>query len=302
MKESHSFSPSRQMGYLFHMGAIIVLLLGSAYSLLKAAEANIGPTFLIALAPILLTILLVPILVYRLYALRNSTYILERDGIRIQWGLRSEIIPMPSILWVRSASELRNRLPLPWIYWPGSVVGVRRFGGSGEVEFFSATTHNLVLIATPGKIYAVSPGGRESFLETFRRLAELGTLSPLASRSTYPRLLLNRVWKDRPARLVMIIGFFLSLALLIWVSLVIPSMTQTFLGFQPNGDPRDTVPPVRLLLLPILNGLIYLGDLLLGMVFYRQSDSHPIAFLLWDGAIVTTLIFFLAVFFILQGS
>jgi hypothetical protein len=299
MKDAIEFSPSRRFGYIFHVGVILLLIGSGAYGLLRASEASIGLTFLIALLPAFIAVFLVPILGYRLYALQNSSYLLGRDGIRLTWGIRSEDVPMSAVLWVRPASELQNRLPLPWFFWPGSVLGVRRFGGAGQVEFMAVTTRNLLLIATPQKIFAITPDSRENFLNTFHRLAELGSLSPITPRSIQPRLLFGRIWGSMAARLLILAGFTLSLILLVWVSLVIPELNQTFLGFQSTGSPREPVPPVRLLLLPIINSLIYMINLLLGVFFFRQDENHPLAYLFWASSIATTLIFLLDIFFIL---
>jgi hypothetical protein len=147
MNQGMNFDPSRRSGYLFHLIGIIILLVTGVFGLLKAASANIGPMFLLALLPVFLALTLVPVLIYHFLALRSASYTVMRDGIILDWGLRSEEIPMPSVLWVRPARELRKGLPLPWVYWPGAVRGVRRFGGSGQIEFMASTTRNLILIS-----------------------------------------------------------------------------------------------------------------------------------------------------------
>ena len=299
--ENIIFHPARRLGFFFHLGAIMILLAAGVYGLYKMAHASLGPAFLLALLPIILAVVLTPTLTYRLYALTSASYTIQRDGIRLQWGLRVEEIPMTSVLWVRPASELLNRLPLPWLYWPGSVVGVRRFPGAGVVEFMAATTRALILVGTPGQIFAISPADRHAFLASFNRLSELGSLTPIAPRTVRPSLWLSRVWAYPAARWLILAGSLLSLALLIWVSIVIPGLDEVNLGFRPDGSPRGPVPTVQLLLLPVLNSLIFLVNLLVGLAYFRQDEKNPLAYLLWGNTVVISALFLLGVFFILKG-
>jgi hypothetical protein len=294
------FYPGRRLGLAFHLGAILVLTGGAVYGLYRASQASIGPIFLLALLPAMLAVVLVPILAYRAYALISSSYILQRDGVFLQWGLRIEEISMTTILWVRPAHELRGHLPLPLIYWPGAVVGIRRLQAAGTIEFMASSSRKLILIATPGHIFAISPDNPEAFLSTFQQLSELGSLSPITARSVKPSLLLGRVWNAPMARYLILAGILLDLALLVWVSLAIPGHESISLGFRPEGVPRDPVPAVQLLLLPVLSSLIYLSDLILGMIFYRQDEHHPLAYLSWANSMIITLIFLAGVFFIIR--
>ncbi len=294
------FSPGRRLGMAFHLGAMLVLVGGAVYGLYRAGQTSIGPIFLLALLPALLAVILVPVLAYRAYALSSSSYILQRDGIFLQWGLRIEEIPMNTILWVRPAHELRSRLPLPWIYWPGAVVGIRRQPAAGTIEYMASSSRGLVFIATTGHIYAISPADPGTFLNTFQHFSELGSLSPIPVRSVRPSLLLGRVWNIPAARYLVLAGMILNLALLVWVSLVIPGRETISLGFQSEGIPRDAVPVIQLLLLPVLSSLIYLSNLVLGLIFYRQDEKNPLAYLSWANSGIISLFFLAAVFFIVR--
>jgi hypothetical protein len=295
------FQPDRRFGQVFHLAAILLFVLIAGWGLWQAAQAIMGPVFLLFQVPFLLALGLVPLLVYRLYALRNSQYTLERDGIRIRWGLRVEEIPMTSVLWVHLASELSAPLPLPRLRWPGAVLGMRHLQGAGNVEFMASNARNLVLISTPVRIFAISPANPESFLHTFDRFTEMGSLTPLEARSVYPTFLLTRVWGSRPAMALLLASLLLSLSLLVWVSLTIPSRLQIYLGFKPDGTFGDPVPPVRLLLLPVINTIFVLIDSILGLFFFRREESQPYSYLLWGMGALTPLLFLTAVFFILQA-
>lgn len=302
MDESFTFQPDRRRGRIFHQVALGAFSLVGMAGLWEAAQANIGPVFLVYLLPALAALGGVPILAYRYYDLLNSYYNLEREGVRLRWGLRLEVIPIEDVLWVRLASELGTALPLPRLHWPGALVGTRTLPGAGEVEFMAAEARGLVVIATPGRGYAISPSDPEGFLLAFQRCMEMGSLFPLQAHSVYPTYLLSRVWRSRLARLQLLVGVGLSLVLLVWVSLAIPGRSQVQLGFSPSGVSGDLAPAVRLLLLPVLNTFFFLSDLLLGLFLFRREESQTYAYLLWGSGALTALLFLLAAGFILSAG
>jgi hypothetical protein len=187
---------------------------------------------------------------------------------------------MSKILWLSRDTQLERPLPLPWLHWPGGVIGVRKVG-TGRVEYMAAHPRNLLVIATPGKMYAISPENPETFLATFQRQAEIGTLHPIAARSVYPTVLVGSVWASRPARGLLLAGLFLFLALLIWTPLAFPA-----------DDPSLTISRTQFFLLPLVNALFFLVNFLLGLFFYRSLQSQPLAYLLWGTSVLTSLLFF----------
>jgi len=300
VSEEVIFQANRRVGLIFHLVIILLLITGAVIGLLQASRASIGPVFLFYLLPGLICAGLVPVFGYFGYALYRSNYVLQRDGIRLNWGLRIEDIPIDTIQWVHSATDLESPLLLPWLHWPGAMVGRRSVQGLGDVEYLASSRASLVLIGTNEKTYAISPEDPSGFLTTYHRLNELGSLKPLTARSIFPTFLLARVWSSRVARIMLLTGLGLSLLLLIWVSMAIPARTQVTLGFDPSGNPRGPIPSVRLLLLPVINTMFFLADTLLGLYFYREVEARPLAFLLWAGGAITPLLFLISVFFILQ--
>lgn len=300
--EEYTFRPPRRSGMLIQIGIILLLVGAGALGLYLASQADIGPVFLVSLLPGFAAVILIPILAYNLYCLRNAQYAIERDGIRLRWGLRVEHIPMSKVKWVMGQSEIAIPLPAPVIRLPGGIVGVRQLHNGPPVEYLASQGRGLVIIGTEERIFAISPEDANGFLYAYQRLTELGSLTPIPARSIFPSFLINRVWGDGPARLIILTSLALSLVLLFWVSLVIPQHAQVHLGFYPDGLPGDLVPAVQLLLLPILNGLIVLVDLIIGFFFYRREETHDLAYLIWGAAAVIPVFFLAGFFFILRAS
>lgn len=308
MSEQFVFTPGRRLGIVFHLGAILVLLIVGVLGLYQAASAGIGPAFLLYLSLPLLTVLVAPLLAYRLYALWTAYYVLERDGIRLRWGLRQENIPMTNVTWVSPASELEKQPPLPLLRWPGAVLGMRHLTnkqnltGSGPIEYMASSGRGLVLVGTRERVFAISPADLNGFSYTFDRLTELGSLTPLQARSVYPTFLIARAWRSRLVRGLLLSSWLLTLGLLVLVSLTIPGRTQVHLGFRPDGAPGDLVPAARLLLLPVLDGLVILTDFFLGLFYFRRQESQHLSYLLWGSGTVVAFLFLVGTYFILRAG
>jgi hypothetical protein len=281
---------------------VLVLILGviGVLGLWLASMTVSGIAFLIYILAALLAISLTPIFIYQTYALQRARYILGRDGISIYWGLRREDIPINLVNWVGSADQNRMKLTKPFFRLPGAVLGVQTQADGKAVEYLAARDSKLVMIVTPERIYAISPADEDEFLQSYRRLSEFGSLTPIQSISDYPTALLARSWADQPARALILTSAILAVGLILWVSLTIPAHPFTALRLNPDGTPLELVPGIRILLLPVMNTFFFIADLLLGWFFYRREDTRSLGYLMWASSVLTSLLFSGAVFFILR--
>lgn len=284
------FIPSRRNGFIFHGVLIALFGGGGGLSFWEALHQETGSNLIFYLILSVLLLAPVPLVVYRLVSLQQASYSLERDGLRIRWGLRAEDIPLPQIEWVRPASDLGFALRLPITATPGAFLGNVTVEGLGAVEFIASDVRTMLLVATPAKVYVISPANPKAFIRSFRRVIELGSLSPMSSFSARPTVFLERVWADRPARILMAAGLALSLVLFFLVFIRIPAMARVSLGFDAARQPMEPGPAESLLLLPVLGGFAYVVDLLFGLFFYRIEPRRPLAYLLWGAGVVTPLL------------
>jgi hypothetical protein len=255
-----------------------------------STRQQIGSDLVFYMILSVLMLLPVPWIGYRIYALAQASYTLERDGLRIRWGLRGEDIPLPQIEWIRPANELGFALRLPWKAAPGAFLGATRVEGLGVVDFIASDQHNMLLVATPNKVYAISPADPKAFMRAFRRIIELGSLSPLPVYSIRASAFMEQVWNDRLARGLLLTGLGLTMLLFIAVALRIPSLPQVSLGFDAERNPLPPGPGESLLLLVVLGAGSYVVDLLAGLFFYRQDENRPVAYLLWITSVVAPLL------------
>ena len=124
--------------------------------------------------------------------------------------------------------------------------------------------------------------------------------SPIPAQSAYPDALVNDAWRDPVGRILVISAVVLELALLIWVTSAIPSKTSISLGFTPTGQPSETGPAARLMLLPVLNTINLIFDILIGLFFFRKTEWKPLAYLIWSSAVISPLLLLAAVYMILR--
>ncbi len=298
MTERYIFHPPRKKGSVFHILIIAASTGFGIWGIWQTANAEVAPQLLIYLTPILLFLLLVPFLIYRFYALHRSQYVLERDGLTLKWGWRTETIPMDQIEWVHRAENLDTPIKLPLIRWPGSVVGRRWFTRGPTIEFLAARGDPLVVIAGDEGYYAISPLKTDAFIDTYHHLTELGSLNPLHSQDTRPTFLITQLWKQRLNLIITLAGLGLVLSLYLWTLFVIANRDDISLGFSPQGTPHQPLPSIRLILLPILYTISYIGNLVIGLFLYRRERNRRLAYFLWGSSVIIGLVFHISMYFI----
>ncbi|MCW5875515.1 MAG: hypothetical protein KIS85_01415 [Anaerolineales bacterium] len=289
------FSPPRRRGVLLYGLGVLLCTAVLAVCLSLAVEQPPGLAVIGLVIGGLLAALPLPILLYRLYGLLQSAYWLGRDGLRLQWGLRQLDLPYSAVVDVARADELAAPLALPAGGWSGVLLGRLEDAELGEVEYLAADPRRLVLLGTAEGVYAISPDDPQAFVAAYKRQSERGSLRPLAPRSVMPSFVLAEAWAQQGIRRLLIAGAALALALLVLVGVLAPGSPGVSLGFTPDGQPLPLVAGVQLFLLPVLNLFFYVGNFMLGLLFYREKQGGVLASLLWGASLVTSLLFLAAV-------
>jgi hypothetical protein len=302
MMEPNSFVPKRNPGILLHSVLVVALIAGCGVCIWLAFQQTGGGALILYLVGALILLALIPLVGYRGYALTRAVYTIERDGLRIRWGLRSEDIPLNEVEWVRPADDLETPLRLPFFSMPGAILGESVHPDLGSIEFMASDSKSLVIVATMNKVVVVSPENMEDFLNRFQRTIEMGSLTPIQPHTSIPVVFIRQILADRLGRSLIIGGFALTIILLVIVSLSIPGKALLSMGYSPNGGLLEAVSSTRLLLLPILSALFYLISLVAGVYSYRKESTRPVATLLWIGGITTPILLLIAaIIFLLQG-
>ncbi len=291
------FPPDKRRGLLLHGVLLAILLALSAWGFFNLFRTDVGPNFVVYLLVGLIAFAPILIFGYRAYALARAEYILDRDSLELRWGLRDEDIPLTDIEWIRSAQDLTHPLGLPPMTMPGALLGLRRHPDLGVVEFIASDTKNMLLVATAKRVYAISPANPNEFMQTFAHSTELGSLTPAQAKSVYPSFIVVQAWDSGLARYFWLAALFLNLGLFVWVSLLIPSFAHVALGFSPDRSVA-AVPSVQLIIVPLLSTLSALTGWAAGLYFYRLEKQRILSFVIWASSALTSLLFLIAVLFI----
>ena len=292
------FPPPKRFGFILHAAIFLALGGTSAWGFLNLTRAQVGPLFVTSLLIALLAFAPIPFFAYRAYALLRADYYIDRDSLAMLWGLRVEDIPLTDIEWVRPATDLTSPLNLPRFRLPGAVLGTRRHADLGLVEFIASDSRNLILVATSKRVFAISPKDAAGLVRTFARATELGSLTPAEPKSVYPSFIITQAWETPSARFLWMSGLFLNLGLVVWVGILIPSLQQIPFGFDAFGAPNSLTTSSRLILLPLLSGLMFIIGLIAGLYFYRWEKTRPLAVMIWVSSALCALLFLMAVLFL----
>ncbi|PWH14922.1 MAG: hypothetical protein DDG60_06895 [Anaerolineae bacterium] len=296
----NDFFPPRQRGLVIHLALIAFLSLLSGSCFWLVFRTPVGLEFTLYIVGFLVTVLPLPVLAYRLYALNRAHYHLDRNTLRLAWGLRLEEIPVSDIEWIRPMQGLVTPLSLPFFRLPGGILGITRHPEIGEVEFLASETDPLLLVATPRRVYAISPADPAAFVAAFQKIIEMGSLTTGTPRSEFPSFVVGQAWNNWFARTMWLTGLFANLVALVWVGFLIPSGRRAPLGFGPGGTPLEAVPAAQLILLPFLSLVLFSIGWLAGIFFYRRTDQQVHSLTLWASGALTSLLFLLALYFLIN--
>jgi hypothetical protein len=158
----------------------------------------------------------------------------------------------------------------------------------GPVEFFAASTaKGNVIIQLNERSIVISPPDVDDFIQAFSEIVQMGSLEEIPEISQRPDFFSARLWADRYARGLIGLGLILILALLASVSYQISRLDSPVpFGFDEHGVPDLFVPPPRLLILPLVGGVFWIADLVIGSWLYRTEKNRPIAYMIWGMGVV----------------
>jgi hypothetical protein len=293
------FPPIKRRGLIIHGLLLVILVAITSWAFFNLSRQLLGLQFVIYLLIGIVAFAPLPIVAYRAYALLRAQYVLNRDSLELRWGLRDESIPLMDIEWVRPIDDLTYPLRSPSPALPGALLGVRRHRDLGVVEFIASERRNLLLVATPRRVYAISPQEPAEFTQTFSRAVELGSLSTAQPKSVYASFVLAQAWSSGLVRYLWLAALFLNVGLIMWTSLLIPSLSQVTFAVGPNRA-GGVVPSAQLVILPLLSAFLASLGWAAGLYYYRWEEQRVLATAIWASSALTSLLFLIAVLFVIN--
>lgn len=298
MSESLVFYPAKRAGLTLHYALAVLFAAGSG-GLIFLAFAQAGGGFLILyLFGALILLALLGLMAYRIYALRGASYTLERNGLRLRWGLRREDIPLTELEWIHPAEDLITPIARPAFGMPGAYLGAVQHEDLGSVEYIASDLRSLVVIESFNNVFVLSPEDPQAFIDAFTRTLEMGSLSPIEAYSSEPTQFIQDVFQDRYARICLIVSLVMTLVMVVSATLLIPLRSTLSLGINTSGVALDPVPAVQLLILPLLGSLAFILNIAVGLYFYRHEPQRNAAYAIWTAAMLTPSLLTLAILLI----
>jgi hypothetical protein len=303
-----SFPIPRNLGLALGAAAIGLLLLIDALLLavLRGGWLTLGGfisvVLLLASVPVLLVV------GYRTYALARARYVLSRNALVVEWGGRRLVVPMAQVVEARSVVDFDSDLLPRGLHWPGNRVGVGVVEPLGPVEFLAAADKpDLVLVRHTGEPVswlALSPAEPEVFLDNFMAFQAEGPEEDVEAEDVRPAFEGWALWRDRLALGLLAAGLASVVLLFGYLALIAPQLPeQIALHFNAQGQPDRFGPPAGLLILPVIAGLAWLVNALLGVWFHRGPRERPAAYLLLGATLfVQALVWVAAVGLLTAGN
>ncbi|NUQ38267.1 MAG: DUF1648 domain-containing protein [Caldilineales bacterium] len=270
--------PHRRLAWLL---ALILALLASAL-LAQALRTPPGPSLVILLALAGLVGGLFTLLLFRLLALERLDYWVERDAIRVHWAGDSFTLPLHLIEHVQPAAADAARPQ--WWRWP-ALWAVSPWTRGPETAFATRGPAQCLALITPTHTYLLSPQDGPGFMAAVAARQQLGPARALRPAVQRAGMRLHWFWRDPLAPWLIMGGLGLSLllfALLIWRFPGLPAMLP--LHYDAAGAPDRLGPRQALFLLPLITGLIWFTNGVLGVILYERQ--RVAAYLLWGGALL----------------
>ena len=275
------YAPSRSKGILFLVPLCVGLIALEVYLLRHFDVTEVGLQFFLLLIALILIAIPLIFLLYRLYSLLFSSYRLERDGLHIQWGLRTEVIPLNAIEWIRSPQEMTEDVPWSVLPMPGAYLGTVTVDERLTYEFLASDTATMLFVGTPRSIYAISPQNPAAFLNGFERILQMGALTNVNWESTRPGSWLLEAWQDKPGRYSAILSLIILISLYIFVGMRFRVKDTISLTFSPLGEPLDELPSTNMLVIPMAATIIWGIGMVLGLLLFQKEENRRISELIW---------------------
>lgn len=284
------FRQALRSGAVAAAAAIVAALAVAALAL--ALPVSFATYFLILLA--LAALGFAAWSIYYTYALRHTSYAVDRNAFVIRWGAVREIVPMGEVQRVLPATEIASALRFRRVPLPGWWSGMASHPELGRIRLYAtAPPDRQVVIVTPEMSYAVSPPDVAEFVQAFDVRFRMGPTQAVRHARLAPAAFNLALWREPVALLLLLLPVLLNLVMFGLAFARYPALTDPIvLHFNTAGLPdRFGQPALAFSPAVIALGLLAL-DMFLGALVYRLDKLA--AYLLWGGGAGVQLLFLVA--------
>ena len=255
-------------------------------------------TFVIGLA-VLTSLGLLGLIVYWIYGLIRSGYLLDRNALIIRWGPTEQTIPTGHIERVFNGEEVEGRIRFSGAIWPGHCVGYGEVPDTGPTLFYATVPpRRQIYVVTPSITYGISPANPAAFIESLSKRLEMGPTQTVEQSFKRPAFLEWTIWQDRLSLALLAIGCLAAVALVGLLCFWFPRLPYKVpLHFDATGNPDRLEVRSEIFIIPLIGLLTLLFNGVLGGLTYRRERMA--SYLLWGGSILIQVLLWTAVIGIL---
>jgi hypothetical protein len=282
------FSPVRGRLLAVHFFAAFLFLAAGGAGAVRLLAFPPDPIAAAGLVIFVLALVCLPAVLYRLFFLLSAVYEIDPEGsLTVRFGRRLVTVPLQEIEEIRSGGKIPaavRRAAPGWLHvWRGDVSVI----GEPAVEWLATDRgQRLLLLVAPDRRLAVSPADAAGFARKIAEFSQLGGLRKIEPVSVQPAPLIMEILLDLPSVLLLAAGLAGMTALGAFLTAVQPGLpADQMFRFDPSGTPTSPGSPLRLLILPVAGGLIWLVNSFIGWWSWRQGQ-RPAAYALWAGSFV----------------
>ena len=287
--ENFRFAPSRWKGILFLLPLCTGLIWLETFLSGYFNVTQVGlQFFLLMIAELLIAVPLI-LLLYRLYCLLFSEYRLERDGLHIKWGFRTDVIPLNAIEWIRYPQEMTDDVPWSVLPMPGAYVGTVTVDDRLTYEFLASDMKTMLFVGTARAIYCISPRKPDAFLTGFERILQMGALDNVEWVTTRPGAWMIEAWRDKIGRYCTMLSIIILIGLYIFVGSRFQTDKIISLSFSPSGEPMEEIASTNMLIVPLAATVIFLTGSATALLLFQNRENRRLAELTW-GAVTAAVL------------
>jgi hypothetical protein len=222
------YRPPRGLG--FAIGLVLTLWAAAVGVVVAIAAVSIGiefEGFLVGLGSIFF-FGLSALFAYWSIACLNVAYIVDRNGLAIQWGPIRQLVPLNQIQKLVPGVSVRKPR-IRGLGWWGHHVGQGMIRGIGHTLFYSThrSRRELLYVVTPAQSYGICVNEPVLFAREIQNRQAMGAVRSVRQGPVRNALAGQAFWLDRRVHLLIAIGVLLCLALYGYVFWVYPGLNET---------------------------------------------------------------------------
>ncbi|MPZ22799.1 MAG: hypothetical protein GEU28_04515 [Dehalococcoidia bacterium] len=281
------YRPPRGLGFII---GLFLTIWASAATLFLVSRVVAGgidfEAFLLGLATLFFGVLAL-LFMYWSFACLSTTYIVDRNGLAIQWGAIRQLIPLAEIQRLVPGTNVKKPR-IEGLGWWGHHIGKGQIRGLGTTLFYSThrTRRELLYVVTADRAYGICVHDPVLFAREIQNRQLMGPTRAMKQVPIRNAFANQNFWGDRWVQALLFVGFAACAGLYGYVSWVYPGLPRMVdIEFPSLGGLTRVASRDEILKIPTAALVILVVDV--ALAFVAHSWQRLLSYLLLLGGIST---------------